>query len=122
FDDPIPGKYDLILSTYAIYYAKDMLGTIHRLRDNLLPGGRLFLVGPGEGSNKEFTEFMDLPWKIPDFVSISDLRYSHVQVDRLHNSVTFPTKDSLLAWWSNHNSYDESKAARLDGLQYPFTM
>ena len=123
FDEPIDGTYDLILSTYAIYYAKSMVETINRFKSNLKKNGRIFLVGPGRGTNQEFIEHMSLPWNIPDFLEENaSLNFKSVTRHRLKNKVTFQDRDQLLLWWRNHNSFDQSKMSRLDDLEFPFVL
>src|SRR5438445_2050568 len=46
-------KFDLILSTYAIYYASDMPWLLRSLVTLLHPGGTIFVCGNGAGSNRE---------------------------------------------------------------------
>lgn len=116
FDDPITGQFDLILSVYAIYYSKDMPALIQRLRANLAPGGMMFLVGPGAGTNQELVKDLELPWSIPDFMPVEG------EALRLNNTVTFPDKDALLGWWTNHNSFDPTKLSRVDTFEFPYTM
>src|SRR5207247_3477299 len=44
------GPFDIVLSTYAIYYAADMAGLIAAIAGFLPPRGRLFARGPGAGT------------------------------------------------------------------------
>lgn len=121
FDDPIEGKYDLILSTYAIYYAKDMLSTIVKLKNNLKPNGKMFLVGPGDDTNHEFTYRMSQK-PIKDFLDTVDLPFAHVETVRLENKVVFPDKMKLFDWYSNHNSYDKNSVWKLSLFDFPLTI
>ncbi len=122
FDEPLCGKYDLIISTYAIYYSKNIHNTINKLKSNLTTSGKVFVVGPGEGTNHEFIEQMGLPWKIDDFVDFKNLEYKNISAHRLKNEVVFRDQSSLLDWWSNHNSYDPTLVKRTLDLKYPFVM
>jgi ubiquinone/menaquinone biosynthesis C-methylase UbiE len=132
-DDCLPRlagrSFERILSTYAIYYARDMVGLIRELRTNLADGGQAFHCGFGRGSNQEIIAIMNrvastragggaasgggpsggvLP--IEDFIAprqIEQLRATYAQVDvaRLENHIDFPSTEAVLRWWTNHNSY-----------------
>jgi SAM-dependent methyltransferase len=120
FDDEIAGEYDLILAVYSIYYSKDMISLIERLKNNLSKGGFLFLVGPGEGTNQEVVRDLGLSWQIPDFLNLTDTHYPYSEVMRLNNKITFPDKQSFLNWWTNHNSYNESLLPRVESRVFTF--
>src|SRR5262249_30234842 len=46
-------SFHAILSSYAIYYAKDMKGLLRGVADYLRPGGQLFVCGYAAGTNQE---------------------------------------------------------------------
>lgn len=110
--------FDLIMSSYAIYYAKDMIELLSSLSSLLNRKGQVFVCGYGQGTNQEMheiikvfcapnhhiTEFED------DFISENEIvdiarNYSSYQVVRLPNQIYFDSPDSLLIWWKNHNLY-----------------
>ena len=111
-------RFDLILSTYAIYYAKDMKGLLSGLRALLNPNGQVFVCGPGRGTNQEMinlinqaTSNLDLKAKaIEDFIQDLDIsemgnRYSRYRTVRLDNQIRFNSPEQVLEWWRNHNSF-----------------
>ena len=49
----------MIISTYSIYYAKDLQALLIGLRELLKPGGSVFVVGPGEGTNHELHSLLN---------------------------------------------------------------
>jgi ubiquinone/menaquinone biosynthesis C-methylase UbiE len=49
----IDSKFDLIISTYAIYYSKDMASLLKGLKLLLNSRGHIFISGPGKGTNQE---------------------------------------------------------------------
>jgi len=110
-------KFDLIVSSYAIYYAKDMVGLIRSLASRLTEGGRVFVCGPGAGTNREMDELArqaapgaELPPPLADFISLEQMAaastaYAKFDTHRLGNAVRFETADALLAWWRNHSMY-----------------
>ncbi len=119
--------FDRILSTYAVYYARDMIGLMIELRGNLAPGGFAFHCGFARGTNQEMIDIINRAGAaadaglagggagrasahIDDFISseqIERLRatYARVQVVRLENRLTFSSADAVTHWWENHNSY-----------------
>ena len=109
--------FDLILSTYAIYYSKNMKKLITGLRKNLNPNGQIFLSGPAAGTNREMDQFInqlsDNSSKtkvINDFLSERDISeigtyYSGYKIDRLYNKIAFQSPKQVLEWWKNHNSF-----------------
>ena len=111
-------KFDLILSTYAIYYAEGMNQLLIKLNTLLNPGGRIFICGPGQGTNQEMIDLinnvqLDPPLKgkpIEDFISQSALNeiaayYSGSQTVRLANHMQFTKAEDVLQWWKSHNSF-----------------
>lgn len=111
-------RFDLIVSTYAIYYASDMPAVLSGLRKLLKEGGAIFVCGPGAGTNRELIDLVnacaldstDRLEPIADFIddrsvhSVS-LSYARTAVSRLENPVNFPSADATIAWWRSHASY-----------------
>jgi len=111
-------RFDLIVSSYAFYYAKDMRGLFGGLRSLLEPGGQIFVCGPGNGTNQEMIDLVNrfVPsrseWASPimDFMNDSDVAvlrplYGRIATVRLQNQIKFSAAETLLQWWRNHNSY-----------------
>jgi ubiquinone/menaquinone biosynthesis C-methylase UbiE len=111
-------RFDLILSTYAIYYSKDMLSLLSSLPHLLSDNGQVFACGYGKGTNQEFYDLVNKLVNdesrrirsIDDFIEEQDIAqvavsYSSYRVVRLANTVVFRSAESVLAWWKNHNSY-----------------
>jgi ubiquinone/menaquinone biosynthesis C-methylase UbiE len=126
-------RYDLILSTYAIYYSRDLTKLLIDLRSLLQPGGEIFVSGPGVGTNEEMVQLLtslrdghDAPAPVADFISDAEIRavgaaYRDYAVDRLQNLITFPSPDAVLSWWRNHNSYvPELESGVVDRLDRHF--
>jgi len=111
-------KFNLILSTYSIYYSKNMTQLLSELRTMLETGGQLFVCGPGEGTNKELIEVINQVQAgslqkaepIADFISEAEINevarhYSTCWIERLNNNIRFRSAESILRWWRNHNSF-----------------
>lgn len=110
-------SFDLILSTYAIYYSSDLAATVRRLPELLQPHGRAFLSGPGAGTNRELISIVRsvagdraaIP-DVTDFMSQDQIEavrpvWAAIELHRLDNEVRFPNVDAVLDWWRHHNSH-----------------
>ncbi len=127
--------FDYVVSAYAIYYAKDMKRLLSELRSLLNPGGQMFICGPGRGTNQEIIQLINETLKestrkvppIEDFIDDVEVRetgkpYSNYRIIRLANEIRFPSSESVLCWWENHNSFiPESRAAVSQALQFHFS-
>ena len=105
-----------------------MLRLIAGLRDLALEDGRVFVCGPGRGTNQEMTDLVrcyapEAAIEIGDFltegqITVLHRSYSSCEVRRLENTIAFPTTSAVMHWWSNHNSYfpeiRDALAAELD--------
>ena len=110
--------YDLIVSAYAIYYARDVRNLLRGLRRHLRADGRMFVCGTGAGTNRELLDLaaglgdhaLARFRPVPDFLSPEQIHevgeaYSRCSVVRLANRVHFSSAESFMTWWTNHNSY-----------------
>jgi len=113
--------FDLILSAYAIYYSRDMVGLLSKLRLLLRAKGQVFVCGYGRGTNQEMIRLVNqiVPGsqkgadEIQDFLGEPEIReigkwYSRHRTVRLDNRITFTSAESVLRWWRNHNSFVEN--------------
>jgi ubiquinone/menaquinone biosynthesis C-methylase UbiE len=117
-------RFDLIVSSYAIYYADDMAGLLSDLKKLLSDAGRVFVCGPGEGTNREMYELVrsaapdKCPESQPDFISESEIErvaaaYQSTAIHRMPNKIDFPDPESLLRWWTSHSSFVPEAEERL---------
>ena len=110
-------KFDLIVSTYAIYYSKDMVKLLSSLPSILNSEGEVFICGYGDGSNKEIHELINNTTyegskseSTGDFISKVNIEkigshYNSFQTMVLSNKVNFHSVADVMNWWENHNSY-----------------
>ena len=114
--DVVKETFDVILSTYAIYYSKNQLNLINSLKSLLNKNGVILISGPGKFSNKEIIDLMnslDGENKIDtvdDFINIDDINrlkdtYEKVEIFRLNNFVNFDNYINVNNWWKNHSIY-----------------
>lgn len=94
--------FDLIMSTYAIYYSRDMLGLIRLLKTLLAPEGRIFVCGYAAGTNQEIIRLANdlltdttrrLPF-IEDFIAAAQIQilegeFRATRIERLSNKIVF---------------------------------
>ena len=52
-------SFDLIISTYAIYYSKDVETLLIELKKKLTGKGFIFICGPGKNSNEEIYKIIN---------------------------------------------------------------
>jgi len=111
-------RFDLVISAYAIYYARHMVQLVSGLRSLLRPGGQVFICGPGRGTNQEILQLIErvapdptqCPAPVEDFLSAQDIRqieghYARSETTRLPNRIRFDSAERVLNWWENHNSF-----------------
>jgi SAM-dependent methyltransferase len=127
-----PATFDLILSTYAIYYSRDLERAVQGLAQLLRPGGRVFMSGPGAGTNRELIAIVRaianddaVLADINDFIAANQLEtarqyWGAIEIHRLDNEIAFPSAEAVLEWWRAHNSYrpefEEGVAAALTSV------
>jgi ubiquinone/menaquinone biosynthesis C-methylase UbiE len=120
-------RFDLIVSSYAIYYSQDIVALLKGLQSLLTDQGVVFCCGPGRGTNIEIDDivnnFVHSPSEqlkpIDDFLDSNQIQEiaaanSQFQVSRLENQILFDSADSVLSWWKNHNSFIPSVAASVE--------
>ena len=112
-------RFDLIMSTYAIYYSKNMPKLLSALTCLMNPKAQMFVCGYGKGTNQEIYNLVNelsvsdstKIKTIEDFIAIDQIenistRYAAHRVVRLSNKVIFSSPGDILSWWTNHNSYN----------------
>lgn len=110
--------FDLIISTYAIYYSSDLPALLCSLKKLLSKEGQVFVCGFGKGSNQEVYDLVnalaDKDFEqinpILDFISREDIAkvarsYSKNETMRLENKIMFQSPEDVVTWWKNHNSF-----------------
>jgi cyclopropane fatty-acyl-phospholipid synthase-like methyltransferase len=111
-------KFDLIVSTYAIYYSSNLPLLLRSLKEILTEDGQLFVSGFGKESNQEVYDLVNgvagsgqaTIDSIEDFISAEDIAnvasvYSSSVISRLDNKIIFISPEDVMTWWENHNSF-----------------
>ncbi len=117
FSENIREKFDIILSTYAIYYSKDMINLIKSLKKYINPKSIIFLTGYGKESNFEIIDLLNKIYKnkldpIADFINEEELKdlkknFTNIEILRNKNEIKFKNKKDILQWWKNHKLYEK---------------
>jgi SAM-dependent methyltransferase len=105
--------FDLIVSFYALYYAKNMENLLPVLRQALNPDGRIILTGFSSLNNKELIEITSKyakqeietddfvqPWIIEKYFGNYVYKYYY-----FHNPIRFPDDTSFLSYYKNYGLY-----------------
>lgn len=115
--DPGNGKFDLIYSVYAMYYAKDPKRLLDSLLDRLSPDGRLCILGPE--SPHGFVELARKYFEIPDEVdrslnfrtevveSFMKKYFQSFEVSVIRNPQFFYTAEDALEFFRNTTYYSQ---------------
>ncbi len=111
--------YDLIFCSYGFYYSKDWPALHYKLRRCILPGGKIVIVGPIRGNNRQLFDIVrSIGAEIPAEVYSSsetfmlDLLtafvdgYPTVSLHRVMNNITYDSVEALFRYWSNTTFYD----------------
>lgn len=111
-------RFDAVVSSYAIYYAIDMVGLLGDLRAILDDHGQVFVCGCGDGTNRQMADLVrsvapdatNCRPPEPDFITPAQTdraaaAYASAETLRLPNEVCFAEPEPLLNWWRSHNSY-----------------
>jgi ubiquinone/menaquinone biosynthesis C-methylase UbiE len=106
------GKFDRVLSSFAIYYTKNPNKTFKDILDLLKNGGEFFLCGPTNKNNLEFLELVKeaqgefsedfLLWSRfleQDAKKILDSLFGEVKIQYFNNPVEFPDEETLFKYW-----------------------
>ena len=115
--DPGNGKFDLIYSVYAMYYAKDPKRLLNSLFDRLSPDGRLCILGPE--SPHGFVELARKYFEIPEEVdrslnfrtevveSFIKKYFQSFEVSVIRNPQFFYTAEDAIEFFRNTTYYSQ---------------
>ncbi|MEK6984705.1 MAG: class I SAM-dependent methyltransferase [Nanoarchaeota archaeon] len=114
-------KFDVIISCFAIYYAKKPEETLLQLKELLKDNGRLFICGPGINNNKGLLDLHAKIGKLPKMhkgffenFAIPFLRHNfkNVEASIFKNPISFPNFNSLLEYWLSYSIGDKNKVEK----------
>jgi len=109
-------QFDLILSSYAIYYSSNQVQLIQKLAKLLKPHGRIFFCGNDANNNQELVDLLNnlkpiesvQPYK--PFISCEELThtclpYQHSFLFHKVNKIVFPSPDEVINYWKACSLY-----------------
>jgi len=109
--------FDVIISSYALYYSENIPTLISNIKKILKPSGRFFVCGPMKGNNLELIEFQakieNSLVKEPHYFMTEDIlpeikkNFKNVSEDYFSNPTHFPDSISLIQYWKSYYLYDE---------------
>jgi len=113
-------KFDVAVSSFAIYYTKTPEKTFVDIKNLLVDGGRFFVCGPDLGNNKEFIEICKKSGgKLPEnyYMHANFLRkkaidlfkknFDDVKIMTLDNPVVIPKASDLIDYWKSTEIYNK---------------
>lgn len=128
-NDPLPfpdERFDLCVSSFAIYYAADPRATLQEIRRVLAPGGQVALIGPTRNNALEIYEYNERLTGVaiePVTLVLTDrLRqeilpivrdlFADVTAEVLNSFLTFPNGDEFIAYFESTMVYEETAKKR----------
>ena len=113
-------RFERILGSYCLYYARRPETLLGCLRETLVPGGVLFFCGPSRENNAELKRFhYALQGEAPPettagagFMEGEGQRltreiFDEVEVFAFENPLRFDSAESLHRYWSSYNLFEE---------------
>lgn len=113
FDTKIDIKqnFDLIYSSFALYYSKNIPELIQKIKNKLIHNGRFFCCGPILGNNGELIKFQknilgsqlqDVKYKMEDDVLPAiKTNFQKITVEYFNNPIHFPSADTVVDYWKS---------------------
>jgi ubiquinone/menaquinone biosynthesis C-methylase UbiE len=128
-NDPLPfpdASFDLVISSFAVYYAADPRATLEEIRRVLQPGGQVALIGPTRNNALEMYEYngrlTGVAIEEVTLVLTDRLRQEVLPIVRelfddatdevLNSFLTFPNGDEFLAYFESTMVYEETAKKR----------
>lgn len=114
----ISSNYDIIISIYAFYYAKDKEKLLSKVYKKLKPGGVILICGPSYENNKGMKNLLrksgidfdegSAPFMEEQAPKMFKKLFNNVKKLTFKNTLTFPNAKSVWDYWSCHNMFDAS--------------
>lgn len=111
-------NFDLIYSSFALYYSKNFKKLISSIYNKLNDNGRFFACGPIKGNNGELISFQqsipkstleDVTYKMTDeILPVTKKIFTNTTTEFLDNPITFPNLDSLMNYWKSSWLFEEN--------------
>jgi len=109
--------FNLIFSSFALYYSENFEKLIPDIKSKLDPNGRFFCCGPIKGNNGELitfqqsipdSSFEDVKYKMKDeILPVIEKTFKTVTIEYLENPIVFPDVQSVMNYWTSSWLYEE---------------
>jgi ubiquinone/menaquinone biosynthesis C-methylase UbiE len=119
-------QYDLVHSSYALYYSPQRLHVLDTMRGALKPGGRCAVFTPNEphGLVELAGRFTAIPDTIPDSLTFGtrvlkpyfDKSFNRVEVHHFHNEISIPSSDLLIDFYRQTTYHDPAAEAPMRAI------
>jgi ubiquinone/menaquinone biosynthesis C-methylase UbiE len=122
-EDLAEARFDLVLASFSLYYARDRRRVLEEVHRVLKVGGVVFFCGPSSRNNLELKSLIaSLRGKIsydtaavPNFMEVEGPRlarevFAQTEVFAFENPLRFDSVGALVDYWSAHNLYEEALA------------
>lgn len=116
-------RFDLVHSSYALYYSASHTAVLDVMRKALKPGGRCVVFTPCEphGLVELAARFTSIPQKVTDSLSFGpnvlkgyfDNNFRDVAVHRFHNEISVPSTDLVVEFYRQTTYYDAAVEAAI---------
>jgi SAM-dependent methyltransferase len=127
---PAQERFDLVLACFSLYYVASPEAALAAMRRRVLPGGRVFVCGPGPDNNREFLALCDavvprseqaqrrdetLVFMDATLPQLAGGHFASVREHSFENPVVFPDVPSVLAYWRSYHLYSSAYEGAFQG-------
>ena len=109
-------RYDLVQSSYALYYALDRDAVLNTMKEYLKAAGRLAIFTPQEphGLVEFASKFCEIPQPVHDSLNFRSLlhdwfqdNFQVIEEHDFHNELRIPSVDEVIKFYAATTYYDE---------------
>jgi ubiquinone/menaquinone biosynthesis C-methylase UbiE len=118
----VNASFNYCISSFAIYYANDVLSIVDEIMRLLVTGGETILIGPTNNNAKELYEFNEKVFGFPcdqkinrrtnrlenEFYPVFQKKFSHVSIEKIPSKLVFPSKKDFLKYYQATLLFEES--------------
>lgn len=118
----VEGSFDHVISSFAIYYAADVHGTVDEIARMLKGGGEAVLIGPTDNNAKELYEFNKKVFGFgrdentgrrtnrleDEFYPVFKEKLCSVSLDKIPSKLVFPGKPEFIKYYLATLLFEES--------------
>ncbi|RMG25157.1 MAG: class I SAM-dependent methyltransferase [Bacteroidetes bacterium] len=112
------GQFDLIYSSYSLYYTQNLPHLLAEVFRLLRPGGIFWVIAPYRGTNQEFLPILRRQHEVEPFMDYvfeqfhqevislgEEVGFSSLKPSLLRNKITFPSAEAFMHYLKNSLFY-----------------